>query len=355
MWYHGSIRAYNDKRIAKQTVSLSNQSIGGIVVSEQNFQGTGMNQGEMQGSGQMPNVQMPQDDPYAAYRQWDQSSAYQPYQQAYPQTQQAYPQTQPAYPAYTPYVQGNESGGYQIPPQTYPNQQVPQTFQGQYVDYSATTGSQNIYHSGPVRVPQVSMATGEQVLYNAPMAPSDQQSGQILVPQMSREGLSESPKIHVGNPGGKKRVLIACTAVILLIAAGVVAYFMLFAGKTAYTAEDVVAALYRHGLPIDSPLVYTEATDPEGLLGTMNQYTSKVSWFDRRVTNGTDTVGQGGIVEVFPDADMAQERLRQLNLMLPSQAGAASQVNRVVMRLSTKLSSSQIAEYQDALKKMFGK
>ena len=60
-------------------------------------------------------------------------------------------------------------------------------------------------------------------------------------------------------------------------------------------------------------------------------------------------------MEVFASADLAQERLRQLRLMLPVQSGIASQVNRVVMRLSTELSESQVQAYQQALNNMFRK
>ena len=326
-------------------------------MSEQNMQGMGMNQGYPQGTVQPGYGQTTQNDPYAQYRQPD-SAAYQPVQMQYPA---GYPQG--SYPGYAQgsyaqgypqaYPQGSPTGGYQVPQQMAQNQPVQPTFQGQYTGSDYTP--QNGMNSGPYRVPQVSAATGEQVVYNAPMAPSEGQDASILTPQMTREGLVVSPKRHIGTGINKKTVLIACASAAVLIAAAVLVYFLFFAGKTAYTAENVVAALYRRGLPIESPLIYSETTDPDGLLGTMNQYTSKVSWTDRRVSNGSDTLSRGGIVEVFPTSELAQSRLRQLNLMLPSQSGIATQVNRAVMRLSTGFSTAQASEYQQALKNMFGK
>ena len=327
------------------------------------MQGMDMNQGYPQGTMQQGYAQSAQDDPYAQYRQPD-SVGYQQMQQmqqpypAYPQeSYQGYPQgyTQ-GYPQGYPqgysqtyaqgYPQGSPTGGYQV------QQPVQHTFQGEYTgDYAL----QNGMNSGPYRVPQVSAATGEQIVYNAPMAPGDGTDASILTPQMTREGLVVSPKRHLGAGINKKHAIIACAAAAVLIAAAVLVYFLFFAGKTPYTAENVVAALYRRGLPIETPMIYSEATDPDGLLGTMNQYTSKVSWTDKRVSNGSDTLARGGIVEVFPSAELAQARLRQLNLMLPSQSGIATQVNRVVMRLSPDFSTAQATEYQQALKNMFGK
>ncbi len=317
------------------------------------MRGDGMNQDYAQNMMQPPYGQVPQNDPYAAYRPMGNTGAYQA-------------------PQYPVYPQGNAADGYQMPSQMYPNQypQYPQypdpsmqqpvqpaqpAFTGPYNnDYLSSYSDQGMMGSGPVKVPQVSAATGEQIVYNAPMAPAEDHTS-IVTPQMAREGLAESPKQHLSRGISKKNILILCAAAAGLILIGVLVYFMFFAGKSAYTAENVVTALYRRGLPIASPVSYTETTDPDGLLGTMNQYTSKVSWTDERISNGSDTLARGGIVEVFASADLAQERLRQLRLMLPVQSGIASQVNRVVMRLSTELSESQVQAYQQALNNMFRK
>ena len=197
----------------------------------------------------------------------------------------------------------------------------------------------------------------QQALYTAPMAPSDTPAIPIPTPQMAREGLSTDtgihPKVHEG--GSKKKGIILAVSILGVIALALVLYFAMFANRHVYTAEDVVTALYQRGLPIQNPIIYTAETDPEGLLGTMNQYTSKVSWIDPNVMDRQGTLERGGIVEVFPSEALAQERLRQLGQMLISQSGAFSQVNRAVLRLSTGFDEDQVTAYQDALRSMFRK
>ncbi len=216
---------------------------------------------------------------------------------------------------------------------------------------------QPLYPQNPYTVyqtPQGQVNTGAQpVVYNAPMMPQDPLPS-YPTPQTGKAS-AEAKQIRIGEKKKMRLQPMAIAGTVLGILAIVVIAFLVFGGKKAYTAKDVVEALYRHGLPITNATVYTSDTDPDGLLGKMNQYTSKVSWTDTSVSGAMTTLECGGMVEVFDNEDLAQQRLRLLNSMMEDQSGRCSCVNRAVMRLSPLLSEARMAEYEAALRSMFGK
>ena len=261
-----------------------------------------------------------------------------------------------------PYGQDPQNGPYgqmpygQNPQGEAPYGQMPempyaQAPQGGWVFASQTPSAQPFPEAS---VPQnMPPASSGQILYSAPMVPQEMNE-QYPTPQMAREGLDKTQKLHIGEKvmANPKPLIIALPAVLVLVLA--VAGFFMFGMRRPYTAESVVSALYRRSLPIASPVTYTAQTDPDGLLGKMNQYTSKVSWTDTTVSGATNILEGGGIVEVFDTAELAQARLRQLEAMTLSQAGHVSGANRAVMRLSPIMSRSQADAYEEALKGMFG-
>ncbi len=139
-------------------------------------------------------------------------------------------------------------------------------------------------------------------------------------------------------------------AAVLLIA---VIAFVVWPRDPGYTAEDVVRALYNRGIPIAQAYTYTVDTDSEHLLGTPGGYTSKAAWVDQTLENGNGILDNGGMVEVFASSADAERRYEELSTMKQAESGRVMQINRVVMRLSLRLSPSSLSMYQTAFKTMF--
>ena len=82
------------------------------------------------------------------------------------------------------------------------------------------------------------------------------------------------------------------------------------------TAEQVVTEIKASGQPILGYTIHTAETDPERLLGRPGQYTSKVTFSDRRLARGggseAATVDAGGAVEVFAAPAHAARRAQRL-------------------------------------------
>jgi hypothetical protein len=120
---------------------------------------------------------------------------------------------------------------------------------------------------------------------------------------------------------------------------------------TGKTAEDLVVALRQGGLPVLGWTLVTGPTDPDRLLGRPRQYTSKVTFSDRRLASGGGSeaanLADGGAIEVFATPADAARRVRAL-------AGASARVSRhgrVVLALSRRLGTAAVNGYRDALER----
>ncbi len=129
------------------------------------------------------------------------------------------------------------------------------------------------------------------------------------------------------------------------------------------TAEQVVSGLSDAGLPVQSTVVFTAETDPNGMLGRPGGYDSKAAWADERID---DVVGAaegdvrlGGGVEVFTSRSDAVERGTYIQTV--TGAGVAFLGTEydyvsgpVLLRLSGELTPSQAEDYASALAKLTG-
>jgi hypothetical protein len=123
------------------------------------------------------------------------------------------------------------------------------------------------------------------------------------------------------------------------------------------SADEVLQKLKDRELPVGESVAYTAKTDPNDLLGRPNQYTSKVIFNDTRLNpdpmaKGFD-VQNGGSIEVFKDEDDAIARAKYLKNLTKSLSPLAEYSYRegtVLLRLSHRLTPTQAAEYEDALK-----
>lgn len=125
----------------------------------------------------------------------------------------------------------------------------------------------------------------------------------------------------------------------------------------AITAATVARTILRAVPQAKQVAVYTDATDPNHLLGRPHEYTSKVEFSDSRI-HGAAVQGQppgslqyGASVEVFADSMDAGARMASI------QANAASQPaimeydyihGNVLVRVSHYLTPRQAADYDKA-------
>jgi hypothetical protein len=124
-------------------------------------------------------------------------------------------------------------------------------------------------------------------------------------------------------------------------------------------ADDVVAGLAEAGLPVELTVVYTEASDPNDLLGRPGGYTSKASFVDTRIdeeevsASEEGSVELGGGVEVFEEADQAKDRSEYIQSITEEVDLLGPEYNYVegpvLLRLSKQLTPTQAKEYEVAL------
>jgi len=120
----------------------------------------------------------------------------------------------------------------------------------------------------------------------------------------------------------------------------------------ASRAVAVLGELRRAGLPVRDSVIYTEHTDPDGLLGTAGGPDEKVAFTDARINAGEvhdlsyGSLELGGVVEVYSDPTRAAERKE-------GYCGACWIFLRgsVLLRLSPRLTEVQAASYAAAFRR----
>jgi hypothetical protein len=147
------------------------------------------------------------------------------------------------------------------------------------------------------------------------------------------------------------------------LTAGVLA-FTLAACSGATTdldAAGVVQVLTDQGLPVTLTVAYTEANDPNKLLGRPNGYTSKASFTDQRVDASAVAGAKegdlklGGSVEVFEDAGQAEQRadyIQEIGKRMSMLSEYSYVAGPVLVRVSKELTPTQAAEFETALGKI---
>jgi len=141
---------------------------------------------------------------------------------------------------------------------------------------------------------------------------------------------------------------------ILLAVGGLVAYSLL---KPTPDATEVLEGLKDEGLPVGQSEIYTAENDPNELLGRPGQYSGKVTFKDTRLSTDdlagdSFDVRNGGSIETFENEEDAATRQEYLKAVseIPMFAEYAFREGTVLLRVSTRLTPSQAAEYEAALK-----
>ncbi|MDN5293186.1 MAG: hypothetical protein PWQ91_410 [Eubacteriales bacterium] len=133
--------------------------------------------------------------------------------------------------------------------------------------------------------------------------------------------------------------------------------------KLPANAEEVVKALKESGLPIGKVMVFTAENDPNSLLGRPGQYTSKVNFVDTRINEPVSdkdiSVENGGSVEFFANKEDAKKRYEYVSAIAKSGPPMFVEydylVDKVLLRVSGKLTPQQAAEYEAKLKEIMMK
>jgi len=123
------------------------------------------------------------------------------------------------------------------------------------------------------------------------------------------------------------------------------------------TALTVTSGLKAGGLPIGRVVVYTAASDPNHLLGRPSFYTSKVVFYDTRISASERRGGisVGGSVEVFASKADAVSRYAFLSANSGPLFTEYHYLDGVVLlRISSVLTPAQAASYEAVLKRIAG-
>jgi hypothetical protein len=118
------------------------------------------------------------------------------------------------------------------------------------------------------------------------------------------------------------------------------------------SAAEVLGVFIKAGFPIYDQYIFAKETDPEKLLGTPHNYTSRAEWFDSRAGNLNNI---GVFVEVFKnssDCKARKQKIDQTYAMLSSVRFYSFQQGKVLLNLQCALSTTAVAGYEGALKVM---
>jgi hypothetical protein len=129
------------------------------------------------------------------------------------------------------------------------------------------------------------------------------------------------------------------------IARMALALLLIFAGQVTAASKDaktITTALAKSQSQMTKIVVYTEATDPNKLLGRPGGYTSKADWADKRIKGVTGGgVDGGGTIEVYPTEKGAKQRVAYIQGLIDDGVALAIQYlyrkGAAVLRLSKEL------------------
>ena len=125
-------------------------------------------------------------------------------------------------------------------------------------------------------------------------------------------------------------------------------------------ASQIAETLKASGLPVGDIQAFDETSDPNGLLGRPNEYTSKAHFLDTRVhdeygrdwVNGHINTDYGGTIEVFENTADAQKRANYLQSLYDNGLSFGKMYlyrkGTVVLRVGYELTPSQASEYEAA-------
>ncbi len=172
----------------------------------------------------------------------------------------------------------------------------------------------------------------------------------------------------------KKKVVIISIIISVIVIAGILAAVLipLFTDKLSISTNKIVDRLAEKIPSITNVEHYSEVNDPNGILGKDNQYTSKSSWKDSRLSDIVEDYA--GTIEVFKntkDAELRELKFKRTveecystlpvnkygQFMVSNTCGnlgygTTYREGVVVVRLSRSYDDTQVEEIKNALKEI---
>jgi hypothetical protein len=126
------------------------------------------------------------------------------------------------------------------------------------------------------------------------------------------------------------------------------------------TAAGLMDKLKKSALPITQARCYTQADDPNNLLGRPGQYVDRCAWHDKRIQDPFPEVTEedgpptaiGGSIELFEHPGDAVKRasyLKSFDAFSPERHWVVPRGGIVLLRVSRQLTRAQAAIYHDTL------
>lgn len=170
-------------------------------------------------------------------------------------------------------------------------------------------------------------------------------------PEPSRDDWGEEPRWKSFLRERAKLIIIAAAALIVILV--VILLLTRNRGPKGPSASEYAQLFISAGLPLEQVTEYTEANDPNALLGRENQYTSKVDFADSRLEQSGEDLN-GGTIEVFSTKEDLQARKEYVE----SNASGESILTEYVYEstnglalicVSSDLAPEQAAQYEEVL------
>lgn len=122
--------------------------------------------------------------------------------------------------------------------------------------------------------------------------------------------------------------------------------------KVEMTADTSLTALKKEVPTITKTVIYTEDTDPNGVLGRPNQYIGKGDFFDSRMED-TDT--EAGTIEFFSTKSDCKDRYDYLGQMSTADLGSFGlnqyiyKYDKAIFRVSYEFTTDEAAAFKTAM------
>lgn len=196
----------------------------------------------------------------------------------------------------------------------------------------------------------------------------------------TEQGTSETKPLkqekHSNDKKSSKKVLIITLSVVFVaIIVVAIVLFFIFRKLPDISTEKIMDNLVQEIPTITDVKNYSEADDPNGIMGDSNKYTSKSSWNDSRISNIAEEYA--GTIEVFRNTKDAELREWHINKTLEAcnnkirsdiygdfmnkttcgalEYGTMYREGTVFVRLSKSFTQDQIAEYKTVLDRIINK
>lgn len=183
----------------------------------------------------------------------------------------------------------------------------------------------------------------------------------------TKKKIAQGANTKNGPKKSHKHIIISALIGVVVLAIVAIVLFFILKKDPDINTEKIVTRLSEKIPSITNIINYSEANDPNGIMGQENQYTSKSSWGDTRIEGRASEFA--GTIEVFrntKDAELREWKINKIQeaceLRITEEKYGSSvkqgwgcqeykmyRKDAVVIRLSTAFDDDQIEEYKKHL------